>query len=119
MLGVNDLEQGYAFWGPVLGAMGWSQAHDYPGYTRGYTDGTGQTAWVSRPNNGEPVVPANGTMIGFHVTSKEGVDAAHATALSLGGTCEGPPGPRPLYGPDFYGAYFRDPLGNKFAVVLG
>jgi hypothetical protein len=28
------------------------------------------------------------------------------------------PGPRPLYGPDFYGAYARDPDGNKMSFVF-
>jgi catechol 2,3-dioxygenase-like lactoylglutathione lyase family enzyme len=119
MIGVNDLDKGLAFWGPLLETMKWSVAHDYAGITRGYSDGTGKLAWVSRPNNREPVVPANGTMIGFHVADRATVDAVHAMALAAGGSCEGPPGPRPLYGPDFYGAYFRDPDGNKFAVVLG
>lgn len=119
MLGVNDLDQGLTFWEPVFQAMGWKMVHDYPGYTRGFTDAGGKTAWVARPHNREPVVPANGTMIGFEVADQAMVDATHACALALGGACEGPPGPRPLYGPDFYGAYFRDPLGNKFAVVVG
>ncbi|MEO0959946.1 MAG: VOC family protein, partial [Pseudomonadota bacterium] len=28
------------------------------------------------------------------------------------------PGPRPRYGPDFYGAYIRDPDGNKLSLVF-
>lgn len=28
------------------------------------------------------------------------------------------PGPRPLYGPDFYGAYVRDLDGNKMSFVF-
>ena len=38
-------------------------------------------------------------------------------ALKLGGSDEGPPGPR---GGGFYGAYFRDLDGNKIcAFVMG
>jgi len=44
------------------------------------------------------------------------VDRAHATALAQGGACEGPPGLRPHYHADYYGAYFRDPEGNKLCV---
>jgi hypothetical protein len=33
-------------------------------------------------------------------------------AIELGGTDEGPPGPR---GATFYAAYFRDPQGNKLS----
>jgi putative acetyltransferase len=44
------------------------------------------------------------------------VDRCHATALQAGGTDEGAPGPRPHYHPHYYGAYFRDPGGNKIGV---
>ena len=37
----------------------------------------------------------------------------HAKAISLGASDEGAPG---LRGDTFYGAYFRDPDGNKLAV---
>jgi lactoylglutathione lyase len=41
----------------------------------------------------------------------------HAVALTHGGRCEGPPGPRPEYHEHYYGAYFRDPDGNKLCVA--
>jgi hypothetical protein len=37
--------------------------------------------------------------------------------LAHGGTCEGEPGLRVHYGPDFYAAYVRDPDGHKLAAV--
>jgi hypothetical protein len=40
-----------------------------------------------------------------------------AAALAAGGRDEGKPGPRPSYGPDYYGAYIRDPDGNKVHFV--
>jgi predicted lactoylglutathione lyase len=45
--------------------------------------------------------------------NREVVDQVHAAALANGATCEGPPGERM---PTFYGAYFRDPDGNKICV---
>jgi hypothetical protein len=45
------------------------------------------------------------------------VDAAHAAALAHGGMDEGAPGLRTRYAPDYYGAYVRDPEGNKLHVV--
>ena len=45
------------------------------------------------------------------------VDAAYAAAIDAGGSCDGPPGPRPHYHPDYYGAYVRDLEGNKICVV--
>ena len=44
------------------------------------------------------------------------VDQAHALAIQTGGTDAGPPGLRPHYHPDYYGAYFHDPDGNKICV---
>jgi putative acetyltransferase len=55
-------------------------------------------------------------MIALLAASREAVAACHAVALANGGTCEGPPGLRPQYHPDYYGAYFRDPDGNKLCV---
>jgi len=47
----------------------------------------------------------------FNADSKPHADALYEKAISLGATCEGKPGQRV---PDrFYGAYVRDPDGNK------
>ena len=41
-------------------------------------------------------------------------------ALRAGGTDDGPPGPRPDYGPAYYGAFVRDLDGNKIeACIVG
>ncbi len=37
--------------------------------------------------------------------------------MRMGGSDEGGPGFRPQYGEGFYGAYVRDPDGNKLAFV--
>ena len=49
--------------------------------------------------------------------NRAAVDAFHAAALAAGGTDEGPPGVREHYHPNYYGAYVRDPDGNKICVV--
>lgn len=56
-------------------------------------------------------------MVAFMAESRNHVHAAHAAALANGGTCEGKPGLRPEYHDHYYGAYFRDPDGNKLAVA--
>mgnify|MGYP003577538437 CR=1 FL=1 len=56
-------------------------------------------------------------MTAIAADSRAKVDAIHAKALELGGTCEGPPGVRGEEGPQaFYGAYFRDLDGNKLCA---
>jgi len=49
--------------------------------------------------------------------TRRDVDLAHQAALAAGGQCEGAPGLRPEYHPDYYGAYFRDTEGNKLCIV--
>jgi lactoylglutathione lyase len=48
---------------------------------------------------------------------RDQVDAVYRVALENGGTDEGPPGLRPEYHASYYGAYFRDPEGNKVCVA--
>ena len=57
-------------------------------------------------------------MIALKANTKAEVDAAHKAALKSGGTDEGKPGPRPEGSKDFYGAYMRDPTGNKLCVFV-
>jgi predicted lactoylglutathione lyase len=59
----------------------------------------------------------NGWMVAFAAPSRAAVDEAYAAALAAGGTDEGAPGLRPQFAADYYGAYVRDPEGNKLHFV--
>ena len=72
---------------------------------------------IGRPHDGEPHARGNGQMVAFLADSRDVVDLAYATALENGGTSEGAPGLRPEYHSNYYGAYFRDPDGNKLCVA--
>jgi catechol 2,3-dioxygenase-like lactoylglutathione lyase family enzyme len=109
-LGTNDLPRAARFYDQLLGLIGakrmmeqdtfiaWSAGADQPGIG------------ITKPFNGKAATVGNGTMVAFHVDSKEMVKAVYAKALALGGTDEGPPG---LRFEGYYGAYFRDLDGNK------
>ena len=60
----------------------------------------------------------NGTHFGFLAVSREEVHAFHARALTLGGRDDGAPGPRPMYGPDYYGCFVRDLDGHKIEAQV-
>ena len=117
MIGTNDLARARRFYDAVFPAICGELEVEYPGFTFCYRFRNGTRAWVAGPNNKEAAAPGNGNMPGFGCTSEDEVKAAHAAALANGGTNEGDPGPRPLYGPNFYGAYVRDPDGNKMSFV--
>lgn len=71
---------------------------------------------IGKPYNGEAAQHGNGQMVALLAASRATVQRAYDAALAHGGTCEGPPGLRPQYHPNYYGAYFRDPDGNKLCV---
>jgi len=82
-----------------------------------FGDLTGPKLFVGPAFNGAPATSGNGTHVAFVAKTRAEVDAFHTAALSHGGTDEGPPGLRPHYHPNYYGAYVRDPDGNKLQAV--
>jgi catechol 2,3-dioxygenase-like lactoylglutathione lyase family enzyme len=117
MIGTNDLARARGFYDAVFPAFGGQLDVDYSPIAFCYRFRNDTAVWVAGPNNQQPAVPGNGSMPGFRCADPAEVDAAHAAALAHGGSNEGDPGPRPLYGPDFYGAYVRDPDGNKMSLI--
>lgn len=116
-IGYNDADAALKFYDAVFGAMGLKRAFFDGGWAGYGADGEDSPSiFLCPPFDGKEARPANGTMIAFKAASKTEVDAAHAAGLGSGGTDEGKPGPRPEDSTSFYGAYLRDPTGNKFAL---
>ena len=55
--------------------------------------------------------------IAFAATTRAQVDAFHRAAIAAGGTDNGPPGPRPHYHPNYYGAFVLDFDGTNVEAV--
>jgi lactoylglutathione lyase len=117
---VSDFERALRFYGAVMESLGielrfCERERPWAGW---HSAGGGRPFFViCKPYDGQPHHPGNGQMIAFSAASREAVRGAHRAALEHGGTCEGPPGLRPQYHDNYYGAYFRDPDGNKFCVA--
>jgi catechol 2,3-dioxygenase-like lactoylglutathione lyase family enzyme len=73
--------------------------------------------YVYQPYDRRAASPGNGSMAAFLAPSSAAVDAAYSAAIAAGGRDEGVPGERPHYGVGYYGAYLRDPGGNKIHIV--
>ena len=119
-LGAKDPATSHAFYQAVLATIGWAAHAEFPGGWVAYSEagcGEGFHFWVCPPFNGAPATAGNGVMLGLPARSRAEVDAFYQTALAQGGSDEGAPGLRALYGPNWYAAYLRDPSGNKLAVV--
>lgn len=118
-VGITDFERALAFYSAVMPELGWSLKfveHDRPWAGWKPRNQDRPLFLVGAPYNGEPAAPGNGQMVALLASSRSAVDAFYAAALAQGATCEGPPGLRPEYHPDYYGAYLRDLDGNKLCA---
>ena len=61
--------------------------------------------------------PKGGTHVAFAARTRAEVDAFYRAALAAGGRDNGPPGLRPHYDPDYYGAFVLDPDGNNIEAA--
>ncbi|MHA7887460.1 VOC family protein [Roseicyclus sp.] len=117
-LGTNDTDRAGRFYDAVLGTLGFARLPKPPGKPPAYEKGGGMpTIYLYPPEDGRPATWGNGTHVAFVAESRDAVHAFHAAALREGGSCAGPPGPRPQYGAAYYAAYVRDPDGNKLQAV--
>ena len=116
-LGSNDLQRTQAFYDAVLAPLGHAAHYADDEWLSYGKPGEGAVLWIAHPFNKAAATAGNGTMVALRAPSRAAVDASHAAALALGAVEEGAPGLRPHYGPNFYVGYFRDPDGNKLAVV--
>jgi lactoylglutathione lyase len=119
-VGVSDFDRALAFYNPLMAALGlklrfcdrerpWAGWQSNPGPRPLFLIGT--------PFNELAHARGNGQMVAWLAENRELVDQAYAAALQSGGTSEGAPGLRPEYHEHYYGAYFRDPDGNKLCVA--
>jgi catechol 2,3-dioxygenase-like lactoylglutathione lyase family enzyme len=107
------------------------RASDFEGSARFYdlvlatlgVERTGTADWIiewdhfsiSPADDEKP--PTRGLHIGFSAPSHEHVDAFWRAGVDAGYRDDGAPGPRPEYGPDYYGGFLLDPDGNSAEAV--
>ena len=61
--------------------------------------------------------PVCGLHVAFAADRREQVDAFYAAALEAGAGDNGPPGLRPRYSAEYYGAFVLDPDGHNVEAV--
>lgn len=119
-LGSNDLRRSQCFYDRIMPVLGQTLIHAAPddGYLMyGPADQSYPHLFLCTPFDGLPATWSNGYHIAFVTSDSEAVDRFYKTALDEGGYDEGPPALRPQYAADYYGAYIRDPDGNKLQAV--
>jgi catechol 2,3-dioxygenase-like lactoylglutathione lyase family enzyme len=122
-VGTRDLARAAAFYDALLLPLGLRRREVLP------DGGPAAACWVLpgqvlprfyvfMPFNRQPASAGNGSMVAFLAPSPAAVDAAFRAGLDAGGADEGAPGERANYGPGYYGAYLRDPDGNKIHLAF-
>ncbi len=112
---VRDLEASKAFYDAVFAPLGlicFIAGDDRAGYGKKYPE-----FWINLREDLALVPDGTGVHICLRAKSVEAVDAFHANALAHGGRCDGPPGERQATITTYYGAFIRDPDGNKIEAV--
>ena len=108
-IGVTDMAAAEAYYGALLGEIGAGQLFGQD-RIKFYGNGQGGMIAICIPYNEEDLAPGNGNMLAIDAGDRATVDKLYAKAMELGSTDDGEPGERL---PVFYGAYVRDPDGNK------
>ncbi len=115
-VGTADAKRAEVFYDAIMAVLGHPVLFK-EGSSLAYGPLVGPKFFVVFPFDKAAAHPGNGWHAAFNVDSRETVDAFHAAALANGGTDEGAPGLRAYYHPNYYGAYVRDPDGNKLQAV--
>lgn len=116
-LGTVDFQRSTAFYDAALAPLGIRQLYVVP---KAFTNGVDVVGygrerpmfWVA----GEDATRGK-LHIAFAAATREAVDAFYEAALKSGGKDNGPPGLRPHYDKDYYGAFVRDPDGFNVEAV--
>ena len=113
-LGVADFDRSQAFYDAVLATLGMKRYFNYPGAAGYGATQDRPVFWIGRPSDADrPPQAGGGSHLAFVAKDRPAVDAFHAAALAAGGRDNGAPGLRPLYHPNYYGAFVFDPDGHK------
>lgn len=114
-LPVANLKDSSHFYDAVLGALGYRRVCASSGFVGyGIEDNKDQFSIMQiSPSS----TAGSCSHLAFSAPSREAVDLFHVVALDTGGTCNGAPGLRKDYGPDYYAAFIIDPDGHRLEAV--
>lgn len=117
-LSVSDYEVAKKFYAAALKPLRIEIVMEIPASVTGDVDVVGLGAdgrpflWLA--NAGETTPPIH---LAFRAETRAQVDAFYAAAIAAGGKDNGAPGLRPMYHPDYYGAFVLDADGHNIEVV--
>jgi catechol 2,3-dioxygenase-like lactoylglutathione lyase family enzyme len=112
---VRDLAAGAQFYARVLAPLGYAKLVERPatvGFGKRYPE-----FWLNLRADLVPASADTGRHICLRAPSEEAVRTFHTEALAQGGSNDGAPGERQGAMTTYYGAFIRDPDGNKIEAA--
>jgi catechol 2,3-dioxygenase-like lactoylglutathione lyase family enzyme len=124
---VSDYARAKAFYEKALAPLGYALVMEVgPPQSEqpaaGFGSGGKPDFWIGSDGNPLPTLPRKRGRRGLvHIAilakDRQTVDAFHRAALAAGGKDNGPPGLRPHYHANYYGAFVLDPDGHNIEAV--
>ena len=108
---VSDISKSKAFYRAALAPLGYAPLMEFE-EAAGYGVAPKPDFWI-----GQGTSNASHTHVAFRADSRAQVDAFYRAAIAAGGRDNGPPGLRPHYHPNYYGAFVLDPDGHNIEAV--
>lgn len=116
---VSDFERAKAFYTKALTPLGYTLIVEVPAHkteaghaAAGFGAGGKPDFWIA--GEGKLERPVH---VAITTKDRAAVDAFYKAAIAAGGKDNGPPGLRPQYHPNYYGAFVRDPDGHNIEAV--
>jgi catechol 2,3-dioxygenase-like lactoylglutathione lyase family enzyme len=107
---VTDLDASLAFYTKALAPLGYALIMRGDGFAGLGADGK-PDFWLGVGK------PTDKLHVAFAAKGRADVRAFHEAALAAGGRDNGPPGLRPQYHPNYYGAFVHCPDGHNIEAV--
>jgi catechol 2,3-dioxygenase-like lactoylglutathione lyase family enzyme len=108
---VSDFKKSKEFYLQALKPLGYELFMEWEQWA-GFGVNGKPDLWI---RGGSKMTPA--IHVAFRAQNRSIVDLFHKAALAAGGVDNGPPGPREIYHPNYYGAFVLDPDGNNIEAV--
>ncbi len=110
---VSDYEKTKAAYNAALAPLGIALLMEFPN-VGGWGKGKKPELWISYSPEHE-IAPVH---VGLKANNREEVDAFYKAAIAAGLRDNGAPGLRPMYHPNYYGAFVLDPDGHNLEAVF-
>ena len=111
-IGVEDIKRSQRFYDQALQPLGITRLYGDGNRFAGYGVDPKAFFWIGIRNTAQ-----TGSHIAFAADDRGTVDRFYQAAIAAGGKDNGPPGIRPHYDPDYYGAFVFDPDGHNIEAV--